>query len=223
MSLSDATELNLQKLIYNATPWAGVADNAASVPLTNIFVALHTADPGESGDQTTSEAAYTGYARRAVARTTGGWTCTTNSVSPVANITFPQATGAHTTILYFSTGKATSGASEIFHRGPIGSIQGPFTGATDDTITIPGHTLVVDDRVAFFPSHESSLPTGIVEGTVYWVKTSATNVITVSTTQAGTTQDITAVGDGVAFKVTPIVTSVTTTPILSTSTTLKVA
>lgn len=222
MSFSNATETNLLKLIYTAVAWAGVADNAASSPLTNIYVALHTADPGETGDQTTSESAYTSYARVAVARTTGGWTVTTNSVSPVANITFPQATGGTETLYYFSTGKATSGASEIFHRGVIGSLQGPFTGATSDTITIPGHTFVVDDRIAFFSSYESSLPTGITEGTVYWVKTAATDTVTVSTTQGGTTLDITGTGDGVAWKVTPIPVSSGTTPILSTSTTLKV-
>lgn len=208
--------------MYTAVAWANIADNAAASPLTNIFVALHTADPGEAGDQTTSEAAYTSYARVAVARTTGGWTVTTNSVSPVANITFPQATGGTETLMYFSTGKATSGASEILHRGVIGSIMGPFTAATSDTITIPGHTLVVDDRVAFFPSYESSLPTGVTEGTVYWVKTIATDTVTISTTQGGTTLDVTATGDGVAYKVTPIPVSTGTTPILSTSTTLKV-
>ena len=221
MGLSDATENNLLKLLYTATAYANVADNAASSPFTNVYYALHTQDPGESGDQTTSEAAYTGYARVAVARTTGGHTATTNSISPVATITFPVATGNHQTLLYYSAGWAASGASEIIHSGPIGSMQGVFTGATDDNITMPGHTLVVDDRVAFFPAFGGTLPTGIAEGTVYWVKTSATNVITISATQGGTVIDISAVGRGVAFKVTPIVTSVTTTPKLSTSTTQK--
>jgi hypothetical protein len=222
MSLGDPTENNFLKLLLNATAWANVADNAASSPLTNVHVALHTADPAEAGDQTTSEAAYTGYTRVAVARTTGGWTVTNNSGSPVANITFPTATGAHQTLLYFSVGKNLTGASEIFMRGPIGSLQGVFTAGTDDNITIPGHTLVVDDRIAFFSAFGSTLPTGMTEATVYWVKTSATNVVTVSTTQGGTTIDLTAVGRGVAFKVTPLDTSVTTTPVLSTSTTLKV-
>lgn len=222
MSLSSATRTNLLKMIYQAVAWGSVADNAAGSPLTNIAVRLHTADPGPTGDQTTSEASYTGYTGINVPRSAGGWTVTANSVSPAANITFPHATGAHQAISYFSTGKSLSGASEIFHRGVIGSMQGPFTGATNDTITIPSHTLVVDDRVAFFSSFGSTLPTGIIEGTVYWVVTINTGVIEIATTQSGSALDITATGRGVAFKVDPIDTSITSNPILSTSTTLKV-
>jgi hypothetical protein len=46
MSISDATEANILKLIFNATAWANYADNAATSPQTNIDNALHTADPG---------------------------------------------------------------------------------------------------------------------------------------------------------------------------------
>lgn len=119
MSKSNTFENDLLKLIYNAVAIANLADNAASAPLTNIYVAFHTADPGEAGDQTTSEATYTSYARVAVARTTGGWTVTGNSVSPVAAISAPAATGGTNTLTHFSTGVAASGASKIFHSGTI--------------------------------------------------------------------------------------------------------
>jgi hypothetical protein len=52
--------------------------------LAALQVSLHTADPGPSGNQTTSEVAYTGYARVAVNRAndgTAGWTVTTNSAT----------------------------------------------------------------------------------------------------------------------------------------------
>ena len=71
MSMGNTWENDLLKLIFQATAIANVADNAASSPLTNLYVSLHTADPGEAGDQTTSEISYTGYARVAVARSTG--------------------------------------------------------------------------------------------------------------------------------------------------------
>ena len=73
------------KLIFNAVNIASLADNTATSPLTNLYVSLHTADPTASGNQSSSEANYTGYARVAVARTTGGWTVTTNSVSERAS------------------------------------------------------------------------------------------------------------------------------------------
>ena len=119
MSKGDTFENDLLKLIFNATAIANMADNAAASPLTNLYVALHTADPGEAGSQTTSEIAYTSYARVAVARTTGGWTVTGNSVSPAADITFPAGTGGSGTATHWSVGTASSGAGKILYKGAI--------------------------------------------------------------------------------------------------------
>ena len=55
MAIAGATETAILSLVFNATAWANYADNAASSPQTNISVALHTADPGTSGTQSTSE------------------------------------------------------------------------------------------------------------------------------------------------------------------------
>jgi hypothetical protein len=221
MSKGNTFENDLLKLIYNATAIANLADNAAASPLANIHVALHSADPGEAGDQSTNEISYTGYARVAVARTTGGWTVTNNQVSPAANIDFGECTAGSATAMFFSTGVAASGATKILHKGPLGSVLGPFTATTADVITLPGLSgVAVDDRIAFFAVPGSSLPTGITEGTVYWVKTVSSNDITISATQGGATLDITAAGDGLAFKVTPNVISVGVTPRLPTTTTI---
>jgi hypothetical protein len=119
VSKSDTFENDLLKLIYNATPIANLADNAVTAPIASIWVALHTADPGEAGTQATSETTYTSYARAVVARTTGGWTVTANSVSPVANIDFAAGTGGSGTVTHFSTGAALTGASKIFHSGTV--------------------------------------------------------------------------------------------------------
>ncbi len=109
----------LLKLIFNATGIPNIADNTATSPLTSLYCALHTASPGAGGSQTTSEAAYTGYARVAVARTTGGWTVTANSVSPIANIVWPTATAGTETETYWSVGTAATGTGEILYWGPI--------------------------------------------------------------------------------------------------------
>lgn len=119
MSKGDTFENDWLKLIFNATAIANIADNAATSPLTNIFVALHTADPGESGTQATSEATYTGYARVSVARTSGGWTVSANSVSPVANIDFPICTAGSNTITFWSVGVASSGATKLLYSGAV--------------------------------------------------------------------------------------------------------
>lgn len=119
MSKGNTFENDLLKLIFNATAIANLADNAASAPLTNLEVALHTADPGEAGSQTTSEAAYTSYARVPVARTSGGWTVTGASVSPAADIDFPAGTGGAGTATHFSVGTAHTGAGKLLYSGTI--------------------------------------------------------------------------------------------------------
>lgn len=119
MSIANATENAIMLLVFNATAWGNYADNAASSPQTNVHVGLHTADPGEAGDMTTSETTYTSYARVNVARSGAGWTVTNNSVSPAANIDFPAGTGGSGTISYFSTGKTGGGATAILWSGTV--------------------------------------------------------------------------------------------------------
>jgi hypothetical protein len=119
MSLSNTAETAVLALIYNATAWGNYADNAATSPQTNIHNSLHTADPGDAGTMTTSEIAYTSYARVNVARTSGGWTVSGNSVSPVANIEFPAGTGGSGTATHWATGKTGGGAADILVSGTV--------------------------------------------------------------------------------------------------------
>lgn len=122
MSISDTTEANILKLYFNATAIANIADNAATSPITNISVALHTADPADAGTQATSEATYTSYARVNVARTSGGWTISGTSPTqavPAATIAFPPGTGGAGTVTNFSVGKTSSGATDIFWSGTV--------------------------------------------------------------------------------------------------------
>lgn len=119
MSFSNAAETAILALIFNATAWANYADNASSSPQTNIHVSLHTGDPGEAGDMSTSEATYTSYARQNVARNSGGWTVSGNSVSPAANIDFPAGTGGSGTVTHASTGKTGGGAAAILLSGTV--------------------------------------------------------------------------------------------------------
>ncbi len=119
-SKGDTFENDLLKLIFNATPISLIADNAATTPLTNLFVSLHTADPGEGGSQTTSETAYTGYARIPVLRSTGGFTVTANSVSPLANIDFGECTASPgAAITHFGIGTVVSGAGKLLYSGTV--------------------------------------------------------------------------------------------------------
>jgi hypothetical protein len=110
---------SLLALIFNATTYATIAQNATSSPLTNLYCSLHTADPTSAGTQSSSEVAYTSYARVAVARTSGGFTVSGNSVSPAANISFPSCTGGTATATNWAIGVASSGATQLLYTGPI--------------------------------------------------------------------------------------------------------
>ena len=135
MSKGNTFENDWLKLVFNATAIANIADNAASSPLTNLYVAAHTADPGEAGDQTTSECTYTSYARASVARSGSGWTVTANSVSPAAAISWPACTGGTNTITHFSVGVASSGASKILYSGTVTPNISVSTGVTPQLTT----------------------------------------------------------------------------------------
>lgn len=120
MGKSRATSNSWLNLVFNATAIANLADNAASLPNTSLYVSLHTSDPGVTGNQTTNEIAYGGYARVAVQRTSSGWTVSTlASTSPAANITFPAGTSGSGTATYFSIGMLSAGAGVILYSGPI--------------------------------------------------------------------------------------------------------
>jgi len=132
MSKGNTFENDWLKLVFNATAIANIADNAASAPLTNLYVSLHTGDPGEAGSQTTSECAYTSYARVAVARTSGGWTVTANAVENAAAITFPAATGGSETATYFAVGTDATGTGKILYSGALTSGLAISTGITPE-------------------------------------------------------------------------------------------
>lgn len=135
MSKGNTFENDLLKLTFNATAIANIADNAATSPLTNLYFSLHTADPGEAGDQSTNETTYTSYVRAQVARTSGGFTVTANSVSPVAAVTFPACTGGTATITHFGVGVASSGATKLLYSGTVTPNIAVSTGVTPQLTT----------------------------------------------------------------------------------------
>lgn len=204
---------------FNNSNIANVGDATGirgSTTAGSLYAALHSADPGEAGDQTASEVGYTGYARVAIARSSGGFTVTNNEVVTAATTTFGQRTDAASTdVVFVSLGVASSGASKILTRHFCGTITDRlvFTATTADVITIPGNVLAVNDRCVFMADVVgAALPTGISAGTIYFVKTVSTNDITISTTQGGATLDITAVGAGFIAKVVPLTVAQNVTP-----------
>jgi hypothetical protein len=126
---------DLLKLIFNATPIATIADNAASTPLTSLYLSLHTADPGAGGSQTTSEAAYGGYARQPGTRNSSGFTVSGATANLTAAVLFPSATSGSETETFAAVGTAVSGAGKILYRGPISPTLAVSTGVQPQLTT----------------------------------------------------------------------------------------
>lgn len=195
--------------LFNNAALADVGD-ATGLPAAAtagfFYAALHTADPGVGGSQNTSEVAYTGYGRVPLARSATDLTVTGAEVVNAQLESFGERTDVGSTdALWVSIGTASSGAGVVVARMFLGTYAdiAAFTAKADDTITVPGETYVVDQRVAFIPAPGSSLPAGMTEGTVYFVKTVAGEDITISATSGGAAINLTATGSGLICRVTP--------------------
>ena len=130
MSATNATETAILSLIFTATTWNNIAENDTTTPATSFYISLHTANPADTGDQSTSETAYTGYARVAVARDGTGWTVTGNSVTNDAEIAFGQCTASPGgDITHVGLGLSSSGAGTLLFYNPLDS-EIPMTTGT---------------------------------------------------------------------------------------------
>jgi hypothetical protein len=124
MSMTNAAEAALLDLLFLNTDWANIGDAAGlqnSATAGSFYISLHTADPGEAGDQSTSEASYTGYARVSVARTAGGWTRTVSTIANTALVQFAQCTGGSSIVTHFGIGTDSTGAGNLLLKGALTS------------------------------------------------------------------------------------------------------
>jgi hypothetical protein len=122
MSKTNDWENDLLLLVFQNTNAANIGDATGlrgSSTAGNLFISLHTSDPGEAGNQSTNEIAYTSYARVSLARTSGNFTVTANAVAFAANVDFPAGTGGSGTATHFGIGVASSGATKLLYKGAL--------------------------------------------------------------------------------------------------------
>lgn len=141
-AFSNAAEAGIMQLVFMATAWANMADNAASSPQTNIAFALATADYTDTGAMNANEIAYTSYARVDVARSGSGFSHTAGTINPVATIGFPAGTGGSGTATHFAAGRTASGAGSATATGAslaasAGSAGGSGTATATGASTAP--------------------------------------------------------------------------------------
>ena len=124
MSATNVLENGLLSLLFENANYANVGDATGlrgSSTAGVFYISLHTANPNETGTQTTSEAAYISYARVSVARSTSGWTVASGVADNDAAINFPQATGGSETETYIGIGSDASGTGNLFIWGALTS------------------------------------------------------------------------------------------------------
>lgn len=164
-------------------------------------VGVHTlggGDPGQATNATGTEAAggSPAYARQSVTwgAASGRQKANTNA------ITIDVAAGTYAYFTYFNaaTGNTNNyrGYAPFMGATPLKGFFSVDTTLTNDQLLSVGHGMADGDRVILWNVFAESLPTGLTEGTVYYVVNSATNTFKVSTTLGGAAVDITAVGGG---------------------------
>ena len=116
---SKAFENALMKFVFQAVDMEGLATSPVGA-VTNLWIGLHTADPGETGNQNTSEVAYTGYARVAIARSSAGWNVVQNAANPVVPVEFGEMTaGTAGNATHASIGTLGNGTGMVLYRGAL--------------------------------------------------------------------------------------------------------
>lgn len=133
MSASNAFENAIALLIFNNTNAANIGDATGlrgSTTAGSLYVSLHTADPGESGSQTSNETSYTNYARVAVARSGSGWTVSGSNTSNTSTVSFPTCGATGATITHFGIGTDSSGSGNLLFSGALTASLSVSNGVT---------------------------------------------------------------------------------------------
>lgn len=189
-------------------PFNDAAKNAAldaldesATQITHVGIAT-LSDPGTGTNANAVEA--TGgspaYARQAV---TWGAASAGQKTGSSGTLTFDVPAGTYAFFLLFNASTGNTGN----YRGyiPFGgssALKGFFstdTTLTNDQLFSVAHGMSDGDRVMLFNVFSETLPTGVSEGTIYYVVSSATNTFKVSATSGGSAVDITALGGGEGF------------------------
>ena len=107
----------------------------------NVYVSLHSADPGATGANELASGTSPGYARVAVA-TASGWSAIADSdggrlIENDANITFPMPTGNGATATHWGIWDAASGGNFLIG----GSLDASFTWTSGEQRYIPAAVL----------------------------------------------------------------------------------
>ncbi|MCK6431862.1 MAG: hypothetical protein L6Q68_02355 [Aquabacterium sp.] len=133
MSMSNASESNLLLLLFQNVAWEGIGDAGGLLPSVaagSFYVRLHTSDPGEAGNGSTNEVAYTGYSPVAVPRSALGFAVAADTVSNAATVQFGECTAGTATATHFSVCLGSGIGAAILYRGTLDNARNISSGIT---------------------------------------------------------------------------------------------
>lgn len=145
MSKSNAFETEWLQHVFQNSAIGTIGDAGgllASSAAGSLYVSLHSADPGEAGSQTTSELAYTNYARVGVARGTATWTVSAGSATNIGAISFATCGTAGGTATYFAVGGSLTGTGHLLYSGSLTASLAITNGITP---SFAGSALVITE------------------------------------------------------------------------------
>jgi hypothetical protein len=180
-SLATATQLQILEYYFQGVQ---------PPPLSTIYIALHNAAPGAGGTQSSGETVYSGYARVPIALSGGTFLVSQGSPARAQNlapIAFPACSGTlGDTLAFWSAGLTATGPGQLITSGPIGNGTAyGFSGAVGAPSQLfvpqlPG-ILVNAPVVLYALGPAILLPGGFNDGQLYYVGTTTSAFITLST------------------------------------------
>ena len=133
MSASDELEDGLLNLILLNSNYANMGDATGlrgSTTAGVLYVSLHTATLADTATQTTTESAYSSYARQSVVRSAAGWSVAAGVGDNDSVITFPTCGVTGSTVTDFMLGSDSSGTGHHFLSGPLAASLAVSSGIT---------------------------------------------------------------------------------------------
>lgn len=182
---------------------AQLSDDAKDVGLAAIVAvydtgSLHSAYSAVGGNELTGGSP--AYARKAITwnAPSGG----TVDGDPIGPFDVP----AGSTVAWLGLWDGVAGV-DFGGMIPLGATADPMPFTAEDStdvITVDGHGWSDGQTIVFFDAGgASALPTGITEGTIYYVRDATTDTFKVAATSGGAAIDLTSDGAGVVQKITP--------------------
>lgn len=174
------------------------------VPLATWYIGFFSAAPTDSAAGT--ELTGNGYARKAVTNNTTNF--------PAVTAGNPKLLAVDTECFTATADHSDAVAVGLFDAATLGNLIAwawlgndagkVFTAAAvGDAFTCVGHTFADTNKVRVVAIPGTTLPTGIVAGTTYFIRDSATDTFKLAATSGGAAIDITAAGSGLIALIQP--------------------